>query len=199
MQEWIHDSINEPTNEKRDKPNLPAMAMDCHSWWGIGGTYFFGVGSGDYWQPPKCQTAALQLTLFPRHIIADTSLLLWDTPSSAGFTAMPLLLCHLGFPKQHSAPQPYWATLVSRTCHGLFHFIGDYDCLFFFFFPISCLSFPSLPSWKILHSSNANISPFWSLPWTLNANNTSLLHAHRETYTAYSDSLTLCCNYQLSS
>lgn len=67
MQEWIHDSINEPTNEKRDKPNLPAMAMDCHSWWGIGGTYFFGVGSGDYWQPPKCQTAALQLTLSSAH------------------------------------------------------------------------------------------------------------------------------------
>lgn len=72
------------------------------------------------------------------------------------------LLHHLGFPKQHSAPQPYWATLVSRTCHGLpFHW-----WLWLPFFSISCLSFPPLPSWKILHSSNANLSPFWSLPWT---------------------------------
>lgn len=67
-------------------------------------------------------------------------LLLWDTPLPARLTTMSLMLHLMDFPQQHSPPQPYWTTVVSKTCHDLFHFISVYDCfsLFLVYLSLPC-------------------------------------------------------------
>lgn len=54
-----------------------------------------------------------------------------------------------GFPQKFSPPHPYWATVVSKTCHDLFHFINIYD---FFSLFLVYLSLPCPPG-------KASISP----------------------------------------
>ena len=51
----------------------------------------------------------------------------------AGFTTLSLLLHLRGFLKQHSPPQPHWASAVARNRHDLFHFISSAMTALFYF------------------------------------------------------------------
>ena len=113
---------------------------------GVLGTYFFEDGLGDHWLNSRRPNGSspinfLFLVCYSWHIL----LLLGDTPSPAGFATMFLMLHLLGSPQRHSLPQPHWNTVVSKLPWSLpFHW------WLWLLLSISCLSFSSLLSWKIL-------------------------------------------------
>lgn len=141
---------------------------------------------------PRGQMAALQLTLFPWCIVSSYYYEICHHLQELQHVTELQHVPNVASPRfpPTALSSAYWATVVSRTCHALFHLTGDYNCLLLF--PVY-LSLPC-PPWK------SSISPMqtylWSLPWTLNANRCPL-YIPRETGTRWTLTLwTLYCSHQ---